>query len=434
MSVGAWGARTLGKWVWQKVAPNLIQSRDSFLPQEAVEDLVTRLSELKGSFTKIGQLISIYGEFFLPSELVPIFKQLQSQTVAVEFNVIHDVLKKQLGDRLKELDIDEEPIGCASLAQVHRCYHRKSGRMMALKIQYPGIKSAIKSDIQALKQWFRLWRLLPESRGVDALFDEIKTMLEAELDYIKEKQWTSMYAQKIQNDKRFRIPKIWEEFCSSSILALEYVPSYRLDSPYVAQASVDQKRQWSQALLDLYFRELFEWGWVQTDPHMGNFGIDQGDGRTIVLYDFGALRQYSESFLKVYYQLIVAALEGDDDKLLKASYELGFLDPDDSARIKELFLQFCYTVMEPFYEPGDPRLISSSVLDAEGFYDWASSDINRRLARLSWEMIKAFHLKPPPKEVLFLDRKTGGIFVLMRSLGVSTQPRPLLLGYLSRVI
>ena len=102
---------------------------------EQANYLVQEIGKLKGSIVKIGQMMALYGEHFLPEEITQALNTLNNQTVALAWPAIKEHLQEQLGDKLHELTIDHEPIGTASLAQVHRATRKSDGLELVLKIQ-----------------------------------------------------------------------------------------------------------------------------------------------------------------------------------------------------------------------------------------------------------------------------------------------------------
>ena len=123
------------------------------------QELVEELGSLKGSVVKIGQMMALFGEHFLPEEVTTALHTLENQTTALEWPAIERHLKRQLGEvKLAELEIEEQPLGAASLAQVHKAVRKSDGKELCLNIQYPGVADAIDSDKRAL---VRLLQELP---------------------------------------------------------------------------------------------------------------------------------------------------------------------------------------------------------------------------------------------------------------------------------
>ena len=111
---------------------------------------------------------------------------------------MQETLSNYLSEELlNELEISAEPIGTASMGQVHLAIVKSTGQKIALKIQYPDLESAIDSDVKALKTLLQFSQLIPSELKLDPVFEEIKIMLHQELDYKKEADWTKLYYEKI---------------------------------------------------------------------------------------------------------------------------------------------------------------------------------------------------------------------------------------------
>lgn len=248
-------------------------SYDDFLTTQA--GLFTKeLGELKGSLMKAGQMLSMYGEHFFPPQANQILKTLQSDSIAIEWHVMYSYLQEFLSAELiDELDIDPEPIGTASMGQVHKAQIKASGEWIALKIQYPEVEKAIDSDVAALKTLLKVSKILPEGLELTAVFDEVKMMLRQELDYGLEAELTKKYRSLIADDPRYVVPRVFERYSNKRVLATEFVEGFKADHPLVQNLSSKRKNRLSENFIDLYFKEIFKWNLVQTDPHLGNYKI-----------------------------------------------------------------------------------------------------------------------------------------------------------------
>src|SRR5690554_5527987 len=124
------------------------ERRKEILSQQA-QQLVEDLGKLKGSVVKIGQMMALFGEHFLPEEVTAALHTLENSTTALHWDTIERHLYRQLGElRMSELEIERKPLGAASLGQVHRARCKADGRELVLKIQYPGVAEAIDSDLR----------------------------------------------------------------------------------------------------------------------------------------------------------------------------------------------------------------------------------------------------------------------------------------------
>lgn len=397
------------------------------------QKLSLELGELKGSLMKAGQMLSMYGELFLPPEANEFLKTLQSQSPPLQYREIEKILKAQLSEEtLSQLEIDPSAIGAASLGQVHRARVKASGEWVALKVQYPGVEKAIDSDLKAIRSFMGLLNLLPGERQTDTLFREVQEMLHQEMNYSLERQQTLRYGQHLQGDSRFVVPRILPEFCGEKVIATSFEKGLSPDDPLIQTLSLERRNRLALHFLELYFLEVFRWGYVQTDPHLGNYKIRlQADGRDqLVLLDFGAVREYDPQFLNAYYRMVKAALLRNTEALKKASLDLKFIEESDSPQLQKLFEEFCLMTVEPFLDPTDPKALFQS---PQGCYQWKKSDLPRRLTQKAFEIIRNFPLRTPPREVVFLDRKTGGVFVFLSVLEAEIRGRELILEFLKDV-
>jgi predicted unusual protein kinase regulating ubiquinone biosynthesis (AarF/ABC1/UbiB family) len=385
------------------------------------EMLTAELSQLKGSLMKAGQQLSVFGEHFFSPEINAILKQLQTQSAPLEWAPIEQTLKDNLtAAQLDALEISQEALSAASLGQVHRARITETGQEIVLKIQYPGVANAINSDLRALRTFLSVTKLLPNGPSTEMLFEEIREMLVQETDFKQEAEHLIKFAERLRDDNRFILPKVIPEFSNEKVLATAFEPSVRLDSPEVQNLSQEQRNGLAINFLDLYFKELFIFKVMQTDPHLGNYGLrlNPDGNHQIVLYDFGAVRSYPEEFMNNYYRLVAAALKRDRDLIFSASYKLRFLYHSDPQDLKEMFCEFCFDMVEPFF----------------GLYDWKGSDLPQRLTRRLLSIKDMAALRAPPRETVFLDRKLGGVFIVLAVFRAKIDGREMINQYLKNAL
>lgn len=403
---------------------------EDFLNSQSVQ-IAKEFGELKGSLMKAGQMLSMYGEYFLPPEANQVLKKLQSDSPALEWSVIRDHLQTYMDPQLlDELSITTEPIGSASMGQVHLATHKETGEKIALKIQYPGVDKAIDSDVAALKRILSLSKVLPSGLDLDPVFAEIKEMLRQELDYSLEAELTEKYRQLIGEDKRYIVPKVNHRYSNSKVLATEYIEGLRADHALVQSLPQSRRNRLSENFLELYLQEIFTWNFVQTDPHLGNYKIqiDANGADRIALIDFGASKSFPTDFLGYYRQMIRGSVTGDREIFLAAARGLGFVRSSDSSDYIETFTTFCEETVEPFWSKDDPRNKKKLVRD-DGTYDWKKNDLPSRVVKKAIQF-KNFDLRSPPRDILFLDRKTGGVFIFLSVLGAQINARNIINPYL----
>lgn len=383
--------------------------------------LTKEFGELKGSLMKAGQMLSMYGEHFFPPEAVKTLKTLQSDSPAMEWLLMKQQLENYLNPEiLAELEINPEPIGNASMGQVHMATVISSGRKIALKIQYPDLERAIDSDVAALKKILSLTKILPSGLDLTNVFEEIKMMLRQELDYTFEANQTKLYRELLLADLRFKVPEVLDRYSNGKVLATEYIEGLRSDHTLVQGLSESRRNRISENFLELYFREIFEWNFVQTDPHLGNYKvqIDSLGADRLVLLDFGATKRFDETFIGHYRKMIKGAILEDAGIFLDGAGGLGFVRSGDKPEYIETFQRFCYETVEPFKSVGD--------------YNWKTNDLPNRVVKSALQF-RNFDLRSPPRDILFLDRKTAGVFTFLSGLQANINARKIIDPYLNKV-
>ena len=137
--------------------------------QEQADYLVGELGKLKGSVVKVGQMLALYGEHFLPKAVLNALHTLDAQTTPLSWHVIYATLKAELGEQIADFDIDRTPIGTASLAQVHKAVHKYSGQDVVLKVQYPGVADSIDSDLSIFKHLLKNYQCSTTDQSIGCL-------------------------------------------------------------------------------------------------------------------------------------------------------------------------------------------------------------------------------------------------------------------------
>jgi predicted unusual protein kinase regulating ubiquinone biosynthesis (AarF/ABC1/UbiB family) len=386
-----------------------------------MELLVQELGKLKGTAMKVGQTLSIYGEHLLPKEVNELLKNLQQNSPPLAWEKISAVLTQELGaEKLSELEVEHAPVASASIGQVHRARVRSTGETLALKIQYPGVDKAIETDLKLLKFIFGVYDLVPRGTRLDQIFAEIRDMFHQEIDYSIELKAACAFGKRLKEDSRYIVPDVFPRYSSSKVLAYQFIEGHRADAPEVQALSQERRNRLGQAYLELYLRELLEFHEVQTDPHLGNYRIQIDPGGAndrLVLFDFGAVRGIPAPFLKDYFAVIEGAIHRDARSVEKAGRGLGLLQPEDSLGLVDDYVQLTFLITEPFDEAQDE-------------YDWGQSDLPQRVAKQAAKIATSYHLRAPPRELIFLDRKLGGVFVFLSVLKCKMAFRKQVLGAL----
>lgn len=406
-------------------------NRDFYERQAQI--LADELGKLKGSVMKAGQMLSLYGQYFLPEEAVTVLSQLQDDTPPVAWNVVAPVLERSLGRaRLRELDIDTRPMAAASLGQVHRARRKTDGLELCVKIQYPGVADAIESDIRTLSRLLLMTRLTPKGLDLTPVFNEVREMLFREVDYAAEAHFTRSFAHRLQGDPRYVVPQVIDEFSAAQVLTTSFEPNSHVRDPRVQGLSQARRNRLGLAFLDLFFNEFFRWGMVQSDPHFGNYRFRIGETAEedrIVLLDFGATRIFGRGFIENYSDIVEGALRRDREQTLRGATAIGLMNASMPKPALDAFAAMCEAIVEPFEAADDPRTDRKS-RNADGAYRWGDSDLPMRTGKIAATNALSVHFRVPPREIVFLHRRLAGVFIMLATLRCELDARELLLAAL----
>lgn len=398
--------------------------------------LADEIGKLKGSIVKIGQMMALYGEHFLPQEVTEALHTLEDETAALDWTSIHEALEDELGnDALAKLDIEETPIGAASLGQVHRATIKATGEQICLKVQYPGVAEAVDSDLNAVKTLLRLIKVVPITEEFEGWFNEIREMMYREVDYIHEAEKTHAFYERLIDDPRYIVPKVFNEFCSKKVIATAYEPGVNIDSEETKALSQERRNKLCEASLDLCWREVFDWEEMQTDPNFGNYFVRLRENEDapdkIVLLDFGAVRQFSAHTIQPGKKLIRASFQRDSTLLMEAIEELKFFNDTPPDSVIESLSKLCFLAMEPFtdYSKFPPP---DYLINEKGEYLWSESDLAARLSLQAGLSATSRHFAVPPRELMFLARKIMGAYTFMSVLSAELKGYDILRPYLAR--
>jgi aarF domain-containing kinase len=375
-----------------------------------IDGVINDLSELKGLPQKVGQLISIDATDFLPPEWKDKFKPLQKDGKAIDFNLIEDILKNELGDKYKEIEsLSKTPIGVGSIAQVHIA--KIQNKDYVLKVQYPHISETIKTDIKLLSSLGNIFGLIrPKANDIKNIVEEAQKMLLYEIDYKNEKKHYQEMRELLKEDNRFYIPEILEQFSTEKVLCIEYIPGITL-ADWLSKSQDDHdKKRIVLSLLELFIDEFFLYGLVQTDPNYANYLIMENG--QIALIDFGACKKFDPAFQKKYFNFLKSAYEKDKELALDLGEEMGLVSRLDSVESQQHFLDFIFCSLSFFDINQNP-------------ISFKSESKTKELIEYGWKLWSKQKISDPDSNLLFLHRKVGGMFSLLKETKLTLNLNPL---------
>lgn len=258
------------------------------------------LEELGPTFVKLGQLLSNRTDL-LPLELIEELSGLQDRVQPLEWKKIRESLREEIGQDVKQVfrELDEEAAASASIAQVHRAVLR-SGEEVAIKIQRPGIRKTIETDLEILAYVARLAeRYLPASRylGPTGLVKEFRKHLTRELDFSRERQNMERFRSSYRNRRGLIVPRTYPKHCTERLLVMDYVHGVKASILHTEEAR-QRLPDYNPAAVarrgaDLMLEQILIHGFFHADPHPGNIMVLPGN--VICFLDFGQMGRLHEA-------------------------------------------------------------------------------------------------------------------------------------------
>ena len=405
-SVAAGALRALAGGKWPDLAQLLLTPANTLR-------LTDGLSHLRGAALKLGQMLSMDTGTVLPGELTAILSRMRDDARHMPPKQLQAVLNAEWGpgwySRFARFDV--RPFAAASIGQVHRAT-LPDGTDLAIKVQYPGVRASIDSDVDNVATLLRLPGLLPRGMDLQPLLTEAKRQSHAEANYLTEAQHLARFGALLEGSDMFALPTLQDALCTPQVLAMRYMESAPLDSLMDAPQALRDRV--ATALIDLVLRELFVFGAMQTDPNLAN-RFDPKTNR-IVLLDFGAVQPIVPALAADFRALARVALNGGDAATRDAMLRIGYFGADTGPHHQALIQSMFATAMGPVRQDAPFNFGTSTLLETLRDMGLAIGN-DRELAYV------------PPAATLFLHRKIGGMYLMATKLRARVALRPMVETY-----
>jgi predicted unusual protein kinase regulating ubiquinone biosynthesis (AarF/ABC1/UbiB family) len=394
----------------QWVSGNRPVLRDLVLTPRNLERMGKTLSELRGAAMKLGQLLSMDSGNVLPPELSELLSSLRSDATHLPLGETAKVLKANWGDNWDQQfqRFNFTPVAAASIGQVHYA-ELKDGRRVAVKLQYPGIRKSIDSDIDNVAMVLRWSGLLPEGLDLTPLLEEAKQQLHTEADYLLEAQHLKDYAERTKEIDYLEVPTVLDELTTEHVLVMDWLDGKPIDQ--LVNEPNELRNEMGNRLLKLAVTEVFEWGAAQTDPNFANYLYD-AERRVLQLLDFGATRVIPKDLQQALKQLLTACLDNNPQAIHHSACQVGYLDSTDP----EPYAQAINQMIE----------LATSPLRMADNVNFRQLQIADELQELVVDLrLKQKFYRLPPTDVLFLHRKLGGLYLTLQKINADLPVRPI---------
>ncbi len=383
---------------------------DMLLTPANARRIADELSRLRGAAMKVGQLLSMDAGDIIPPALADILGRLRSDAVSMPMSQLVNVLEGEWGSEWSRnfSRFTFTPTAAASIGQVHRAI-TTDGIDLAIKVQYPGVRESIDSDVDNVAALLRISGLLPSTIDIKEILNEAKSQLHAEADYKTEQSWLDRYTESLGLNTHFLIPKPYPELTTQNVLAMTWVEGDPVES--LVNESEFLRNGVSEQLFELALREIFEFGVLQSDPNFANYRFSR-EAQKLVLLDFGATRAFPKAIAAGYRELMLGALRGNRHVMTEAAARIGYFSHEMTPQQIELVMDLFELACEP--------------LCHVGLYDFGSSTLAKRMHEtgMSLAMDRDFW-HTPPIDALFLHRKLAGIYLLAARLNAKVDVQAL---------
>lgn len=317
--------------VKQSQLEELIQGdpETSALAHSEAKDLAKDLEKLGPTFIKLGQLLSSRSELF-PPEYIEALARLQDKIEPFSFGEVEKIVVGELGLRISKafLEFEAQPLAAASLGQVHRAVMR-DGRVVAVKVQRPGIREQIAEDLQALETVTKFLDQHTQA-GRRYLFsdmqEEFRNSLLSELDYRQEARNLRILRRNLEAYPRIIVPEPVDDYTTQIILTMDFVSGKKVTS-LGPLARIDlEGEELAEQLFAAYLQQILVDGFFHADPHPGNVFLT--DDRQIALLDLGMIGRIPPRMRQNLMQLVLAVSEGRGEEVATIITKIGQVEAD----------------------------------------------------------------------------------------------------------
>lgn len=382
----------------------------AFLTPSVAARVARDLGQMRGAAMKLGQMLSMDPGLVLPTEMTALLSALRADAPPMPPKQLQTVLNAEWGagwyGRFARFDV--RPFAAASIGQVHRAV-TKDGRALAVKVQYPGVRASIDSDLSNVAALLRIPGVLPRGMDLAPMLAEARAQLHQEADYRAEAQNLTAFRALLAGDPRYLLPEVDEGLSTPQVLAMSYLDSQPVDA--LANAPQETRDRVAAALIDLCLNELFSFGVMQTDPNLANYRYCPVSDR-VVLLDFGAVMPIGQAMRDDFRHLLRVAL-GDDPAATRAALlRIGYFDAATAPQHQDLIQRMFETAMMP--------------LRQQTVFDFGTSPLLETLRDMGLAMAMDRDLTHvPPPATMFLHRKIGGMYLLVTKLRARIALRPM---------
>ena len=365
-------------------------------------DLKLALGGLKGPLMKVAQIMATIPEA-LPKEYVQELVQLQSNAPSMGWLFVKRRMQAELGRGWQQRfdAFEHEASAAASLGQVHKA--EKDDRLLACKLQYPDMQSAVEADLKQLKLIFSIYARYDSSIDTSQIHAEISDRLREELDYELEARHMALYRTMLGEENAVHVPDVLPELSTRRLLTMGWLDGEPLLT--FKDAPQEVRNEIANNMFRAWYVPFYEYGVIHGDPHLGNYSVRED--LSVNLLDFGCVRTFKPKFVQGVIDLYRAVRDGDRDLAVHAYETWGFIGlSDEVIDTLNLWANFVYG---PLLEDRTREIQEGR--KGTGIY-------GREVAEQVHKRLRELGGVTPPREFVFMDRAAiglGGVFMHLRA-------------------
>mgnify|MGYP000961342696 CR=1 FL=1 len=350
------------------------------------------LGSIKGPLMKVAQLSATIPDL-LPPEYVEELMHLQSNAPPMGWLFVKRRMAAELNLEWQDsfINFDKEATKAASLGQVHKAI-MPNKKIVACKLQYPDMESAVSADLSQLRLIFSIYQSYNKAIKTDEVFKEITERLKEELDYIREKKLMNVFKIIFSDSNFVNIPDVVEKLSTKRLLTMSW-----LEGDSILKYKNDKKEVrniLAKNMFYAWYKPFYEYGIIHGDPHLGNYTIQKN--LSVNLFDFGCMRIFKGKFIQGVIDLYFALQNNDQAKIVHAYEQWGF--QDITKKKIEVLNKWAGFIYEPLMKDKVQKIQEND----SGIYGaQIAAEVHNELKKLGG--IK------PPKEFVFMDRAAVGL-------------------------
>ena len=355
-------------------------------------EIRSALGNIKGPLMKVAQLSATIPDL-LPPEYAEELMHLQSNAPPMGWLFVKRRMAAELTHNWQKnfKEFGREATRAASLGQVHKAI-LPNKEIVACKLQYPDMESAVNADLSQLKMIFSIYQTYNKAIKTGEVYKEITERLKEELDYVREKKLMQVFRIIFSHSKFVHIPKVINNLSTKRLLTMSW-----LEGDSILQYKGEKKEirnTLAKNMFYTWYKPFYEYGIIHGDPHLGNYTVQKN--LSVNLFDYGCMRIFRGKFIQGVIDLYFALQKNDKARAVYAYEQWGFKDIT-KAKV-DVLNKWAGFIYSPLMEDKVQKIQESD----SGIYGaQVAAQVHNELKKLGG--VK------PPKEFIFMDRAAVGL-------------------------